>query len=347
MALANLVQLPRLTRRRFAALAGVAFVPRAVMAQDETAVPTTTAADCLQMETFAVAAGDRPHDVAPAADGRIWYTAQGAASLGLLEPETGEIVRVALGAGSSPHGVVTDADGAAWVTDSGLNAMVRVDPTELTVDVFAVPRQGSNLNTAVAASDGAIYFTGQGGIVGRLDAESGVMLVAEAPRGTGPYGIAATPGGEIYFASLAGSYLGKIEVDGDALRVEEHDPPTPGAGVRRVWSDSLGILWVSEWNAGQVGRFDPKSDKWSEWPLPGPGAQAYAVYVDERDDVWLSDFGSNTLVHFDPDAETFHTLPLPDPGANVRQIHGRPNEVWGAMSGVDKLVVVRTACADE
>ena len=28
--------------------------------------------------------------------------------------------------------------------------------------------------------------------------------------------------------------------------------------------------------------------------------------------------------------------------ANVRQLLGRPGEVWGAESGVDKLVVVRT-----
>ena len=75
--------------------------------------------------------------------------------------------------------------------------------------------------------------------------------------------------------------------------------------------------------------------------MPGSGPQAYAVYVDERDGVWLSDFGANALVRFDPDAEEFFSLALPDAGAAVRQLHGRPGEVWGAMSGVDKLVVVR------
>ena len=68
----------------------------------------------------------------------------------------------------------------------------------------------------------------------------------------------------------------------------------------------------------------------------------YAVYVDDRDVVWLSDFGANALVRFDPGTATFTRVRLPSSPANVRQILGRPGEVWGAESGVDKLVVVRT-----
>jgi virginiamycin B lyase len=68
----------------------------------------------------------------------------------------------------------------------------------------------------------------------------------------------------------------------------------------------------------------------------------YAVYVDENDMVWLSDFGANTLVRFDPESEVFELFPLPSPAANVRQILGRTGEVWGAESGTDKLVVIRT-----
>jgi virginiamycin B lyase len=58
--------------------------------------------------------------------------------------------------------------------------------------------------------------------------------------------------------------------------------------------------------------------------------------------VWLSDFGANAMVRFDPVQETFSTFPLPSPQANVRQILGLPGELWGAESGSDKLVVIRT-----
>jgi virginiamycin B lyase len=164
-----------------------------------------------------------------------------------------------------------------------------------------------------------------------------------APRGTGPYGIATMPDGAVAFVSLAGSYLGLIEATA-GVQITEVDPPTAGAGTRRVWSDSTGALWVSEWNAGQVGRYDQATGEWREWGLPGAAPQAYSVYVDERDDVWLSDFVANDLVRFDPDTETFASVPLPDPEAAVRQMLGRPGEVWGAESGADKLVVVRSEC---
>jgi virginiamycin B lyase len=39
---------------------------------------------------------------------------------------------------------------------------------------------------------------------------------------------------------------------------------------------------------------------------------------------------------------TFASFPLAQPGADVRQILGRPGEVWGAASGAARLVVVRT-----
>jgi virginiamycin B lyase len=90
-----------------------------------------------------------------------------------------------------------------------------------------------------------------------------------------------------------------------------------------------------------VASFDPDNGSWREWRLPGERPQAYAVYVDERDQVWLSDFSANTIVKFDPTTEQFTSLPLPSNPGDVRQLLGRPGEVWGAESAADKLVVVR------
>jgi virginiamycin B lyase len=165
------------------------------------------------------------------------------------------------------------------------------------------------------------------------------MDVFDAPRGRGPYGITATPGGEVYFASLAGSYVGRIDAATGEITVLE--PPTAGQGARRVWSDSAGRIWDSEWNAGQAAVYDPPTGQWREWRLPGDSPQAYAIYVDETDKVWLSDFGGNALVRLDAESEVFETFPLPDSPGEVRQILGRRGEVWGAESAADRLVVVR------
>ena len=73
--------------------------------------------------------------------------------------------------------------------------------------------------------------------------------------------------------------------------------------------------------------------------MPGP-AQVYAVYVDSRDMVWLTDFGRSGLWRFAPGTGRFTRVPL-RANAAVRQLLGRPGEVWGAESGTDRLVVVR------
>jgi virginiamycin B lyase len=288
-----------------------------------------------------VPAGSRPHDVAPARDGGVWYTAQGSGALGWLDPKSGRVRQVPLGAGSAPHGVIVGPDGAPWITDGGLNAIVRVDPRTRRVRRFPLPPQSgyANLNTATFDRRGVLWFTGQSGIFGRLDRKVGRVRVFGAPRGQGPYGITTTPLGAVYYASLAGSYVGRI--DTRTGRAAVLNPPTRGQGARRVWSDSRGRIWISEWNAGKLGMYDPSRRLWREWRLPGSSPQPYAVYVDNRDIVWLSDFGANAIVRFDPRTQGFTTIRLPSSPANVRQLLGRPNELWGAESGVDKLVVVR------
>jgi virginiamycin B lyase len=296
-----------------------------------------------KVEFFDVPDGARPHDVSPAPDGKVWYTAQRQGALGILDPATGAVEQVSLGKGSAPHGVITGPDGKAWITDGGQNAIVSFDPASREIAVYPLPedRGYTNLNTAAFGGDGTLWFTGQNGIYGRLDPASGEMRVFDAPRGRGPYGITATPDGEIYYASLAGSYIGGVDSEtGEATVIE---PPTPDQGARRVWSDSQGNIWVSEWNSGQVSRYAPDSGAWHSWRLPGDDPQTYAVYVDDRDIVWLSDFGANAVVRFDPQTETFTSFEGSAPGANVRQILGRPGEVWAPESGTDRLMLIRTA----
>jgi virginiamycin B lyase len=68
---------------------------------------------------------------------------------------------------------------------------------------------------------------------------------------------------------------------------------------------------------------------------------ASAVSVEDTDQRWLRDFAANALSG-SPSGEGFAVVVLPSSPAKVRQLLGRPGEVWGAESGVDKLVVVPT-----
>ncbi len=301
------------------------------------------AAQSESVRYYDVAKGAHPHDVAadPRPGGPVYYTAQRSGKLGILDPRTGKYQEVALGRDSAPHGVIVGPDGAAWITDGGQNAIVRLDPVTRQLRTWPLPKDAgyANLNTLTFDHRGRVWFTGQSGVYGRVDPASNDVKVWKAPRGAGPYGITTTPAGDVYYVSLAGNHLAKIDTDtGQATVIE---PPTRNQGARRVWSDSKGRLWISYWNTGQVGMYDPAAKSWREWKLPG-SAHAYSVWVDPEDKVWLTDWSTNAIVRFDPVTEKFESFESDQGNANVRQMQGRRGEAWGAESGNDRLVLVPT-----
>jgi virginiamycin B lyase len=283
------------------------------------------------------------HDLAPAPDGGIWFTAQASGHLGWFDPKSGRTELIPLGSGSSPHGVIPGPDKAAWITDGGLGAIVRVGWPDRAVRAFALPAGSpyANLNTCTFDADGDLWFTGQSGVVGRVATKTGAVTVKDAPKGRGPYGICTTPGGDVWWCSLAGSFIARIDrKTGDSIVVE---PPTRDQGARRVWSDSRGRIWVSEWLSGNLSMHDPASGSWRKWRVPGDSPRPYAVWVDGGDKVWVSDFGGNAMFRFDPASERFERHAFPRANANVRQIHGRAGEVWLPESGTEHISMIRTA----
>ena len=309
------------------------------------AISSTAFAACAalgaEVRYYPVPKGSHPHDVAPAPDGTVWYTAQPKGELGRLDPTTGKTEHIALGMGSAPHGVIVGPDGAAWVTDGGQNAIVRVDPATREVKLYRLPAGSAyaNLNTAAFDKAGILWYTGQSGYYGSVNPKTGEVRLWDAPRGRGAYGITATPAGEIYFASLAGNHIARI--DTATGRASVIDPPVKNQGARRVWSDSKGRIWVSEWGAGGLSRYDPANQSWKQWMPPVANAHTYSVYVDDKDKVWITEWTSNAILRFDPDTAKFESFPSDKGGAAVRQMLGRHGEAWGAESGNDRLVVVK------
>ncbi|MEO7245698.1 MAG: lyase, partial [Rubrivivax sp.] len=82
--------------------------------------------------------------------------------------------------------------------------------------------------------------------------------------------------------------------------------------------------------------------RWRAWRVPGEQPRPYAVYVDEVDIVWVSDFGGNAIWRFDPARQVFDRIALPRAHAGVRQMLGRPGEVWLPESGTEHLSVIRS-----
>jgi virginiamycin B lyase len=282
------------------------------------------------------------HDVAPASDSGVWFTAQASGHLGYFNPATSRTELIPLGHGSAPHGVIQGPDKAAWITDGGQQAIVRVGWPDRAITLFALPEGTpyANLNTCAFDGDGDLWFTGQSGVIGKLAMKSGKTTLWDAPRGRGPYGICGTLNGEVWWCSLAGSFIAHIDRRTGQSNVVE--PPTRNQGARRVWGDRAGRIWVSEWNSGNLSAYDPASKNWRTFKVPGKDPRTYAVYVDDRDQVWVSEWSGNAVYRFDPASEKFERFAFPREDTNIRQILGRAGEVWLPESGTEYITVVRT-----
>ena len=66
-------------------------------------VSAQSAAGALQSWKLATSRRTGIHDLAPAPDGGVWFTAQASGHLGWFDPKTGRTDLVELGSGSAPH----------------------------------------------------------------------------------------------------------------------------------------------------------------------------------------------------------------------------------------------------
>jgi virginiamycin B lyase len=114
----------------------------------------------------------------------------------------------------------------------------------------------------------------------------------------------------------AGSFMAQINLKDGSSRVVV--PPTRAQGARRVWADSRGRIWVGEWLSGQVSVHDLASGQWRAWKLPG----------------------ANAVLRFDPGSERLESWVPPREVAHVRQILGRPGEVWLPESGTEHITLM-------
>jgi virginiamycin B lyase len=280
-------------------------------------------------------------DVAPAADGSVWFANQFSGTVGHLDPATGKYKIYPLGAGSSPHGILVGPDGNVWVMDGGQNAIVRLNSRTHKLTLFRVPagRGDINMNTGVFDHSGVLWYTGENGFYGRLDPATGKVLLFDAPVGEGAYGITVTPQGIVWFTSFTCNYIASIDPKTYKATVVNL-PDSHAGGARRIWSDSKGRLWLGTWGTGELLRYSPADRSWAAYKTPGLGPRAYAVYVDDRDIVWISEFMSNSILRFDPATESFVTFPSDKQLSQVLQIAGRHGKVWAGEQGAGRLVEI-------
>jgi len=253
------------------------------------------------------------HSVTEAPDGMVWFSEDAACKLGKFDPETHKFKEY------QPQFCAPKDDDAK--TGRGMNSIGLGSMNSIRLDRF-----------------GNIWAGGS--ILLRFDPKE--EKFTEFPEARTPYGIELDQDGNIWFAEFPREgMIGKM--DTKTLKITKWTPPTTEklatlngskpdenygnssthpktAGPRRITVDSKGIVWFGEWWGNQIGRFDPKTEKFQEFALPDPDPTPYAIAVDRNDNVWYSSYDDDILGRLDPKTGTVTEFPMPFSGNGMREL---------------------------
>ncbi|MFT3863300.1 MAG: hypothetical protein QM729_03435 [Solirubrobacterales bacterium] len=203
-----------------------------------------------------------PWGITAGPEGDVWVALAGSGEVARVTA-SGAITRFPLDVGANtPAMIATGSDGNLWIADKGLveeeptiGQVVRLTPSGQATS-FLVPTPVENFRpTAIAAGpDGAIWFSGSGVGVGRVDT-SGSFSEFPVPQWGESDAMTAGPDGDVWFAMSGGGahdgWIDRITPDG---HLTTYSVPY---GSRGVTVGAEGDIWFTEWVEGKIGRLAP------------------------------------------------------------------------------------------
>ena len=94
--------------------------------------------------------------------------------------------------------------------------------------------------------------------------------------------------------------------------VKFYKPPTPNATVYGVtYNQADGTMWFADMSGNNVTRFDPKTERFTEYPIPQRPDRSYARFIgaDIKGRVWFTEyFGVESASSIQPVRARAHRL---------------------------------------
>jgi virginiamycin B lyase len=214
-------------------------------------------------------------------------------------------------------------------------AVIIPGPVQASIKQWPVPTPGSRPHDPFAASDGAIWYSGQlSSKLGRLDPKTGAFKEYPVRMQTAPHGLTEDRDGNIWFTGNHLSLIGKL--DPKTGNVTEYPMPDPKAkDPHTIAIDPSGMVWFTAQQGNMVGRLDPKSsDKGGAIKLvtsPTPNSRPYGIVINSKGIPVFVEFGSNKIATIDPQTMAIKEYALPDAASRPRRLALGPDDVvWYA-----------------
>jgi len=207
------------------------------------------------------------------AKGNVWATTSSGALR--FDPSTHEYkeynspTATDNGPGGS-YGIAADRQGNGWWTQINIDRVNRADVETGKTLEFKVPPRTARADGVITDADRKLYKLA--GV--ELTDFSGFW--SQGPRRMG----ADKNGDVVWVCDYWGGNLMKYDIR--TLKTTLYKYPTPESAPYDASVDKSHNVWVNLTNGDSVAKFDPKTEKWTEYPLPTRGINLRHISLDER-----------------------------------------------------------------
>jgi len=114
-------------------------------------------------------------------------------------------------------------------------------------------------------------------------------------------GITVDPQDNLWFGDFHGHRFGKMDVKTGAVKF--YKPPTPNATVYGVTFNKVdGNVWYADMNGNNITRFNPKTEKFTEFRIPSRPDRTYARFIgaDAKGRIWFTEYFGDKIGYVDP-----------------------------------------------
>jgi len=259
----------------------------------------------------------QPHDVIVDEKGIIWYADFGQMFLGSMDPKTGKVTEYPIPETKKgfPVGALdleADKQGNIWVGVMYQASIAKFDKKTATFQSWSVPKewdtdaaQLGHLAVGNSAVDGKVW-------------------------------IKNSDGTKIYRLDLA---TGKMEDLGAPV-----DPATGNRiGTYGLHSDSKNNIYLLDFAAGNIGKFDAKTKAFSVYPTPTPMSRPRRGRVDSQDRLWFAEYGGNAIGMLDPASGRIQEWKVPTPwSAPYDAVADKNGDAWTGSMLTDRIARLNT-----